>query len=81
VYQNRYRSASRNPDGTSKPFYLTREFRALPDDRFELTVINSVDPYGRTPLARIVIEGHMLWRGDHPIAIGAQKVDFIADEA
>ena len=74
-------SASRNPDGTSKPFYLTRKFRALPDDRFELTLINSVDPYGRTPLARIVIAGHMLWRGDHPIAIGAQKVDFIADEA
>jgi hypothetical protein len=23
----------------------------------------------------------MLWRGDHPIAAGAQKVDFVADEA
>jgi hypothetical protein len=22
----------------------------------------------------------MLWRGDHPIAAGAQKVDFVADE-
>jgi hypothetical protein len=23
----------------------------------------------------------MLWKGDHPIAAGAQKVDFVADEA
>lgn len=74
-------SASRNPDGTAKPFYLTRDFRALPGDRFELTVLNSVDPYGKMLLAQIVIAGHMFWRGDHPIAIGAQKVDFVADEA
>ena len=33
------------------------------------------------PLARILIKGHMLWRGAHPIAAGAQKVDFVADEA
>ncbi|TKC91664.1 hypothetical protein FAZ69_04260 [Trinickia terrae] len=74
-------SALKNPDGTLKPFYLTRDFRALPDDRFELTVTSTVDPYGKTPLARIFIRGHMLWRGDHPIAVGAQKVDFVADEA
>ena len=74
-------SAFKNPDGTLKPFYLTREFKVLPDDRFELTIVNSVDPYGKAPLARIFIRGHMLWRGDHPIAAGAQKVDFIADEA
>lgn len=74
-------SAFKNPDGTLKPFYLTREFKALSGDRFELTVVNSVDPYGKTPLARLFIRGHMLWRGDHPIAAGAQKVDFVADEA
>jgi len=73
--------AQRNPDGTPKPFYLKREFKALPDDRFELTLVNSVDAYGQVPLARILIRGHMLWRGDHPIAQGAQKVDFVADEA
>jgi len=33
------------------------------------------------PLARILIKGHMFWRGEHPIAPGAQKVDFVADEA
>jgi hypothetical protein len=74
-------SAFKNPDGTLKPFYLTRDFKALPGDQFELTIVNSVDPYGKTPLARIYIKGHMLWRGDHPIATGAQKVDFVADEA
>ena len=73
-------SAARNPDGTLKPFFLKRDFRYLAGDRFELTVVNSADPYGKVPLARIVIKGHMLWRGEHPVAPGAQKVDFIADE-
>ena len=38
-------------------------------------------PYGAVPLARIKIGGHMLWQGPHPIAPGAQKVDFVADES
>jgi hypothetical protein len=73
-------SAARNPDGTLKPFYLTRGFKALDGDRFELTVVNAADPCGKVPLARIMIRGHMRWRGEHPIAPGAQKVDFVADE-
>jgi len=73
-------SASKNADGTLKPFYLTRAFRYLPSDRFELEIINSADPNGAVPLARIKIRGHVLWRGTHPIAPGAQKVDFVADE-
>lgn len=74
-------SAQKNADGTLKPFYLTRDFTALPDDRFELAISNFADPNGQVPLARLLIKGHMLWRGDHPIAQGAQKVDFVADEA
>ena len=74
-------SAAKNPDGTLKPFYLKREFKALAGDVFELTVVNFVDPNGQTPLARIYIRGHMIWRGEHPIAAGAEKVDFVADEA
>jgi len=74
-------SALKNADGTLKPFYLTRDFKALPGDRFELTIVSSADPLGRVPLSRILIKGHMHWRGDHPIANGAQKVDFVADEA
>lgn len=74
-------SALKNADGTLKPFYLKREFKALADDRFELIVINSADPYGKVPMTKILIRGHIHWRGDHPIASGAQKVDFVADEA
>jgi hypothetical protein len=72
---------SKNADGSLKPFYLKRAFKYLPSDRFELEVVNSADPYGAVPLARIRIGGHMLWRGSHPIAPGAQKVDFVADES
>jgi hypothetical protein len=74
-------SAAKNPDGTLKPFYLKREFRYEADDRFTLAIVNSADPYGQVPLARIVIRGHVFWRGEHPVAPGAQKVDFVADEA
>jgi hypothetical protein len=72
---------SKNPDGSLKPFYLKRAFKYLPSDRFELEVVNSADAYGAVPLARIRIVGHMQWQGAHPIAPGAQKVDFVADEA
>ena len=72
---------SKNPDGSLKPFYLKRAFKYLPSDRFELDVVNSADPYGAVPLVRIRIAGHMLWQGPHPIAPGAQKVNFVADEA
>jgi hypothetical protein len=73
-------SASKNAEGSLKPFYLRRAFKYLPSDRFELEIVNSADPYGAVPLARIRIGGHMLWQGPHPIAAGAQKVDFVADE-
>jgi hypothetical protein len=32
-------------------------------------------------VAKIYIRGHITWRGDHPIAENAQKVDFTADES
>jgi hypothetical protein len=72
---------SKNPDGSIKPFYLKRGFKYLPSDRFELEIINSADANGAVPLARIKIIGHMSWEGAHPIAPGAQKVNFTADEA
>ena len=73
-------SAAKNADGSLKPFYLKRAFKYLPSDRFELEIFNSADPYGAVPLARIKIVGHMQWQGAHPIAPGAQKVNFVADE-
>jgi hypothetical protein len=72
---------SRNPDGTIKPFFLARSFLYLPEDQFELTVTNFADALGKVPVARIDLGGHMLWRGAHPIAPGAQNVDFVADLA
>lgn len=72
---------SKNPDGTIKPFFLERRFLYQRGDRFELTVSSLADPFGKAKLARIDIAGHTTWRGDHPIAPGAQKVDFAADEA
>lgn len=57
--------AAKNADGTLKPFYLKRAFKALPGDRFELAIVNSADANGAVPLARILIKGHMLWRGAH----------------
>lgn len=73
-------SAAKNPDGTLKPFYLKREFKYMDGDRFSLSIVNAADANGKVPLAKIFIKGHMLWRGEHPIAPGAQKVDFVADE-
>lgn len=72
---------SKHPDGTIKPFYLSRTFVYQRDDRFQLTVMNFADASGKVAIAKIEITGHMRWRGDHPVAPGAQKVDFLADEA
>lgn len=72
---------SKNPDGTLRPFYLTRSFAYQRDDRFELTIMNYAEPFAKVALAKIDIAGHMHWRGDHSIAPGAQRVDFVADEA
>ena len=71
---------TKNADGTLKPFYLTRNFTFSPGDEFELVVTNYADPFGKMPLAKMFIKGHIQWRGEHPIATGAQKVDFAADE-
>ena len=74
-------SAQKNADGSAKPFYLKRDFTALADDRFTLVITNFADPQGQVPLVRIALRGHLHWRGEHPVAPGAQKVDFVADEA
>jgi len=73
-------SNAKNADGSLKPFYLTRNFILSPDDKFELIVTNYADALGKMPLAKMSIKGHIEWRGEHPIAPGAQKVDFSADD-
>jgi hypothetical protein len=74
-------SISKNADGSMKPFYLMRNFKYSDNDKFELAILNSADAYGKVLLTKIVIKGHIVWQGGHPIVDGAQKVDFIADEA
>src|SRR5258706_11248581 len=73
-------SNTKNADGTLKPFYLKRDFTFLVGDKFELTVTNYADPYGKMPMAKMFIKGHIEWQGEYAIADGAQKVDFSADE-
>src|SRR5258708_2083523 len=46
-------SATKNPDGSMRAFYLTRDFKYLDNDRFELTIVNAADPNRSVPLARI----------------------------
>ncbi|HEY4175828.1 MAG TPA: hypothetical protein VGM90_03315 [Kofleriaceae bacterium] len=72
---------SKNPDGSLKPFFLSREYTYESSDRFQLTVSNFADPNGKVPIAKIEIVGHAAWVGPHPITDGAQKVNFTADEA
>nr|HEX4315963.1 hypothetical protein [Kofleriaceae bacterium] len=72
---------SKSPDGTLKPFYLTRRFTYHAGDRFELAVTNYADPAGKVAVATLELAGHMAWRGEHSIAPGAFAVDFTADDA
>jgi len=74
-------SISKNADGSMKPFYLTRTFSYSADGKFTLQMINTADAYGKIPLVKIILKGRTVWQGEHPIAAGAQKIDYIADEA
>jgi hypothetical protein len=74
-------SITKSTAGDINPFYCTRSFRYLPDDGFECTLINYLDANGKTPLVKFMIKGHLEWQGEHPIAPGAQQVDYVADKA
>ena len=74
------RAIRKNPDGTLKPFYLTREFILNDDSGFSLVVTNFADPFGKVALAKMSIIGHIEWRGEYAVVPDAQKVDFSADE-
>jgi len=73
-------SIAKNADGSAKPFYLKRKFTYFAGDKFELEIFNFADAYGKVPMVKISLKGNVIWQGEHPIATGAQKVDFIADE-
>src|SRR5258708_19695332 len=70
-------SSLKNPDGSLKPFYLTRAFKYSAGDTFELEVVNSADSYGNIPLARILIKRHIERQGPPPTPPCPHKVIFI----
>lgn len=74
-------SISKAANGAIQPFYCSRVFKYSSPDKFECTVINYADANGKVPLVKIVIKGHNVWQGEHPIAAGAFKLDYVADEA
>ncbi|WP_428657259.1 hypothetical protein [Runella sp.] len=74
-------SITKSATGDIQPFYCSRVFTYSPNDKFECTVINYADPNGKVPLVKIRIKGHTSWQGEHPLAEGAYKVDYVADEA
>jgi hypothetical protein len=74
-------SITKSTAGVINPFYCTRAFRYFPEDGFECTLVNYLDANGKTPLVKFVISGHLDWKGEHPIASGAQQVDYVADKA
>ena len=67
--------------GIIQPFYLTRIFKYSAGDAFECTVTNYADANAKVPLVKINIQGHLKWQGEHPIADGAYKVDYVTDVA
>jgi hypothetical protein len=74
-------SITKNASGDILPFYLSREFEYAVNNRFTCTVINYADPNGKVPLVKIQIKGHLIWQGEHPLIMGAYRVDYVADEA
>ena len=73
--------SNKTADGSIPPFYLTRTFKYTAPDQFECAVINYADPNAKVPLVNILIKGHLVWQGEHPIAPDACKVDYVADIA
>ena len=71
----------RTGTGTVQPFYVSRAFRYLPNNRFEGTIRSYADPYGRLPLVQFVFKGETRWGAPHPIAPGAYEIDYILNEA
>src|SRR6218665_3501631 len=74
-------SITKSATGDLQPFYLTRVFNYGMSDTFACIVTNYADSNAKVPLVKIEIKGHIVWQGAHPVADGAQKVDYIADMA
>ncbi len=71
----------KSADGSIQPTYCLREFQYSSYDQWACVFTTFADPNAQIPLIKFIIKGHLIWQGDHPIAKGAQKVDYVADES
>ncbi|NEQ50157.1 MAG: hypothetical protein F6K11_08510 [Leptolyngbya sp. SIO3F4] len=66
--------------GEIQPTFLTRKFTYLEGDKFVGIITLFADNYGQAPLMEFEFKGNLNWGGEHPIAPGAWKVDYVLDE-
>lgn len=67
--------------GKIQPFYVSRYFKFIENDTFIGKILSFGDPYGKIPLVEFEFRGHVEWKGEHPVAKGAQNIDYVLDEA
>ncbi|HMY67847.1 MAG TPA: hypothetical protein PK453_18210 [Leptospiraceae bacterium] len=70
----------RTGSGKIQPFYVSRTFKFTDKDKFTGTIRSFGDPYGKLPLVQFEFKGRVEWQGEHPVAKGAQKIDYVLDE-
>lgn len=69
----------RTGSGTIAPTFLRRNFKYLEDNTFVGTITLYADNYGEHPLMEFEFRGNLIWHGEHPIADGAWKIDYMLD--
>ena len=67
---------NRGDGGTVKPFWLKREFTFDGKDGFKGIIKGYADPHCTLPIQDFEFDGHLIWRGPHPVAKEAQSVDY-----
>lgn len=67
---------NRGEIATVKPFWLKREFVFDGKDGFKGVIKGFADPLCEQPVQDFEFEGHLTWRGPHPVASEAQSVDY-----
>ncbi|MFZ4404630.1 MAG: hypothetical protein ACOYOK_11060 [Pseudobdellovibrionaceae bacterium] len=67
---------NRGEGGAVKSFWLKREFTFDGKDGFKGTIRGFADPLCEQPIQDFEFDGHLVWRGPHPVAKEAQSVDY-----
>ncbi|MBU6141487.1 MAG: hypothetical protein KGP29_08060 [Proteobacteria bacterium] len=67
---------NRGSGGTVESFWLKREFVFDGKDGFKGIIKGYADPLCEIPVQDFEFEGHLIWRGPHPVAKEAQSVDY-----